>query len=166
VRALLTLLSGSSVWPLMDLGDSPYNVLLAGGVFGALVLVPFIAAARARLVRAGALVVGGALIHWGAVSLAIHLAGDVPVMAVYVIPGFVGGLLSALLTALVAPLPVPWRAVALASLGGLAGGVAFGISPDFDLWGWGDYILWQMLVFLGLYFGTRLTAEAGQSQAR
>jgi hypothetical protein len=159
VRALLALLSGLSVRPLMELGDSPYNLLITGGVFGALVLVPFLVATRARLARALALVIGAALVHWGAVTLAVYLAGHVPRVAVYALPGLVGALLCALLTVLVAPLRAAWRGVGLASMAGLVGGVAFGVTPDSDFWVWGDYILWQMLVLLGLHLGTRLTAD-------
>jgi hypothetical protein len=170
VRMALALLSGLSVWPLMSVltGREPLNLLLTGGVFGALVLVPFIESSRARLARVLGLVAGAALIHWGAVMLAIFLDLDLklPKLAVYAIPGLVGALLAALLTAGVAPLPRAYPAVTAGSLAGLAGGVVFGITPESDFWVWGDYIAWQVLVCLGLHFGSALMPTAGRDTVR
>jgi hypothetical protein len=120
-------------------------------------MVPFIEARRARLIRVLGLVVGAGLIHWSAVELAVYLSSATALkVAVYAIPGCAGALLAALLTAGVAPLRRGWPAVALASVAGLAGGAVFGITSSAtssDLWFAVDYVVWQLLVFLGLYFG-------------
>lgn len=168
VRLVLVMISSLSVYPLAILttrviGDDLYSFPITGGVFGVLVLVPFLAAPRARLLRAVALVVGPMFIYWGVARLSgIYFRSVLPLAAVWAIPGVAGALLCAVLTAIVAPLQARLRAVVLASLGGLVGGMAFGAaavlirSDDSGFFGfaaWAAYIVWQLLVFLGLYFG-------------
>lgn len=161
LRTLLVLVSGLSMLPLLARVALPYGVLVAGAVFGALVLVPFIEAPRARLLRALALVAGAALIHWGSVrlgaSLDQHLQGGYGAAAVICgVPGLTGALLCALLTALVAPLRPVWTVVAVTSVAGFFGAQAFFFALPL-----GGYLLWQLLVFLALYASAR-----GQTFAR
>lgn len=151
VRLGLVLLSGLSLRPLMSVLEWPFNLLVTGGVYGALVLVPFLRVPA--FLRLSALVLGGALVHWGATALAIALDGRVPVLVVYASAGLAGALACALMTVLLAPLQGKGKAIALAALGGLLGGAAFAIDGNSDLLIWAAYITWQLLVFLGLHAG-------------
>lgn len=159
----LVVLSGLSVLPLIYVAGLVYGVLLSGWVFGALVLLPFLDAPRARLWRALGLVAIPALIHWGAMLLTAfldkHVEGPPAYAAAAVIcgvPGLAAALLCGLLTALLAPLRPVGKILAIASAAGLAGGLGFVFARTL-----GGYVIWQLLVFLAL----RLCAKAPPPEA-
>lgn len=175
LRALLALLSGLSLLPLLylggldGLGGLPFGLLLTGGVFGALVLVPFIEAPQRRLLRALALVAAAALIHWGAVRLTAyldrHVHGPPAYGAAAVIcgvPGLTAALLCALLTVYLAPLRSAVKVIAATSAAGFVGALAFVFPVPFGVSG---YIIWQLVVFLALYFTAKTHTAARPAQA-
>jgi hypothetical protein len=157
VRLVLAVLSGLSVQPLsilFDLFNLSDTALVTGGLFGVLVLAPFVIEARSvRLLRAFGLVAAAALSHFGAVLLAMVLAASLSRTVTCALAGLAGALLCSALTVLLAPLRRRWQSVALACLGGLAGGVVFGVTPNAYWWTTFDYTVWQLQVFLGLSFG-------------
>jgi hypothetical protein len=149
VRRVLALLSGLPAQPVMN-GLSGWSPLL----LGAAVLVPFIQKRQARPVRVPGMTAGAALIHWVSFLLTVFMELKLSAIAVQAIPGLAGALLAALLVARVGPFPDEHSAATLAALAGLAGGAVSGITPPSRLWGWGDYTVWQVLVFPGLCFGS------------
>lgn len=172
LRALLVLVSALSVLPLLYVVPPPWGNLLTGGIFGALVLAPFIEAPQARLVRGLILVAGAALIHWGAFRLTttldfvdeqIHAVGFLAAAVICGVPGLAAALLCAVLTTLAAPLRSrsPRKVLALTSVAGFVGALAFLLPvPIGPISG---YILWQLLVFLALHFTA--SARPGVSAA-
>lgn len=74
-RLLLTVISGASYWPLsaVVVFASGPHLGLTGGIFGLLVLVPFIEAESRRIARALALVVASIGIHTLSFMLAMAL---------------------------------------------------------------------------------------------
>jgi hypothetical protein len=162
-RLLLAALSGLLAWAIMD-WELTGALLLDGGIFGALVLVPFIAVPRHRIMRALALVAGGAVIHQIVVGLAAngydnHLR-DQPAI---ILSGLLGALLAAALTVLVAPLRPGWKTGWKLWVCVAASGIV-GSLPLSLLWGRVDgsslsfaatYVLWQVLVCASLRLGSQ-----------
>lgn len=167
-RLGLAALSGSLVWPLQQL-PLPWEgaTVLSGALFGALVLMPFLAAAHTQIGRALALVAGGAAIHLVCLKLAASLYGgalgpDLAIMA----SGLIGALLAAALTCLVVPLAAGWLLWVCVGAAGLAGGflvARWGLGTRLALLWMAAYAAWQMLVCAALYFGT---LEAGRAASK
>jgi hypothetical protein len=173
MRLLLAALSGllSSLSSIYLPLPSDYGHLLEGGVFGALVLVPFVGAVRWRIGRAIVLVAGGMAINFLAINLAIYLhdalAAHEHLWTAITPSGLFGALLVAALTQVVAPLRAGWKLWAYVSVAGIAGGLLFSLPPVSNL---GDavpiagYVGWQVLVCAALYFGSeRLARDPGHS---
>jgi hypothetical protein len=151
-------------------GDYDYTGhLLTGGIFGAMVLVPFLTNRSVRNPRASVLVAGGAVIHVAAFWLAVHefmhlspplgkgpLEGAAAMITSTATTGIIAALLVAALLELVSPARVGLKLWAYAFVAGAIGGLVMGIS-----WNWNmlvGYTTWQMLVCSALYFGRKARA--------
>jgi len=166
-RILLTVSSGALIWPIGYLlerldpavTNSPaLHYSLIGGVFGALVLAPFVTTHSYRAVRMLGLVVASISIYSLAVSCAtnqygpLELSYETSVLA----SGLLGALLVGIATKLIAPLRISSKCWLYLSLAGLIGGFLFSHAYDTNknivmaL----VYLGWQLPVFLALYSGS------------
>jgi hypothetical protein len=167
-RIVLALASGASLWPLayfldwldavIPVSEKVVSYVLVGGIFGALVLVPFVAGSSLRLGRTMGLVIGSILIYSLVAELAVEKYG--PLQLDYdtavVMSGLLGACLAGLLTILAAPLRISslfWLYVPFA---GLVGGFLFSL-----LWETNNnaviaaaYAAWQVPVCLALHGGS------------
>jgi hypothetical protein len=163
VRLLLAALSGLLCWAMMYL-ELPGGLLLEGGIFGTLVLVPFIAAPRHRIGRALALIAGGAVIHQIVVKLAANGYDDhLRDQAAIIVSGLLGALLVTALTVLAAPMRPGWKTGLKLWVCVAASGIV-GSLPLALLWAQDDwsslsfaftYVLWQVLVCASLRLGSQ-----------
>jgi hypothetical protein len=167
-RTALAALSGMSMWPLAyvsewagQLGPSfewLFSYGLAGAIFGALVLVPFVGAKRSRAGRASALILGSILIYALTVELAtdrygsLNLDNDTSIL----VSGALGAILVGILTTLAAPLRASRKLWAYVVVAGLVGGFLFNLavySPHAVVVALG-YAAWQVPVCWALYMGS------------
>lgn len=159
---LLTWLANNDgpVGRLLSWGDAA--VYLSAGVFGALVLVPNLAATSGRTWRGLLLCVASAASY----RLAIWLAIDGPLegiaIASFALAGASAALLVALAVVVLAPRQFDWQLVLLAVLAGALGGAAFMLDLPFH---WLDELIighlsWQLLVCWALHAGFRPTRPA------
>ena len=130
-------------------------VYLSAIVFGALVLVPYLAAAAGRVWRGLLLCAASA----GSYRLAIWLAIDGPLqdvaIASFALAGACAALLCALAIVVLAPRPSNPRLVLLATAAGALGGAAFMLDLPIH---WLDELIvghlsWQVLVCAALHYG-------------
>jgi hypothetical protein len=163
LRLLLAALSGVLAGLAMERLSWPqaYRSLLQGGLFGALVLVPFLGAVPGRFGRALALVVGGMAIQVASVRIATSLYGLPAVHArpwlAFAAAGLAGALLVAALVTAVAPGRAGWRLWALVPSAGLAGGLLLAwplLTHQGIVWLHG-FTAWQVLVCLALWLGSQ-----------
>jgi hypothetical protein len=164
---LLAVLSGLSTWPTASIPwPQDERNLLSGGLFGVLVLVPFLESPRAQIGRALALVAGGMAIHFIAVKLAVSLVWQhVPLGIAVAVAGLLGALLVAALTQAAVPLRAGWKLWVYAGVAGIAGGLLLNLALDTnrDAAVAAGYAAWQVLVCLSLQAGARVPYEAATS---
>lgn len=159
IRILLVVLSGASVWAVgYLLGDllGTVSIGLVGGIFGFLVLVPFIDSKTWWYGRVAGLVVGSILIYAFVVQLAIASYGSLDSDIAVILSGVIGALLVGLLTKLLAPLRVSVKFWLYALLAGVFGGVCFSLLYESsEVLVAAGYLAWQLPVFIALYLGIR-----------
>jgi len=164
-RLSLTLISAVLTLPVYEAGfdeDSIMNYVLIGGLFGALVLVPFVTSNANRVFRIIVLVISSVLIYWIAVLLAINRYGPLQIDNSVIVSGLLGAILVGIVVWLTAPLKVSWKFWIYVPLAGLFGGIIFQVMLN------NDYIIpqyasWQLPVCLSLHLGRakNLPSDAG-----
>lgn len=175
-RLLLATLSGVSVWPVYYLLDSlmgtevgdltdPIWDLIIGGIFGLLVLVPFVTEIRFRYFRILGLVAGSISIYALAVELAIAGYGffDLPSNASIIVSGWLGANLVGVLAQQLTPISATWQLWIYLSLAGLIGGFIFSLTYLSSLMSTIalGYIAWQVPVCLALLSGIKIDIQHG-----
>lgn len=145
---------------LLGWGDAA--VYLTGVVFGALVLVPYLAASTGRIWRGLLLCAASASTY----RLAIWIAIDGPfqdnAIAAFALAGASAALVVAIAVVLLAPRAASRRLMILATLAGALGGAAFMLDLPFR---WLDELIvghlsWQLLVCAALHAGFVATRPA------
>lgn len=132
---------------------------LAGAIFGALVLTPYVGADR-RAIRMAALCIASAVIYRLAVWFVTEGPLDYDVVATFAITGAGAGVLCALAVVLIAPQPRRPLAFVLALVAGALGGASFDLKMSSDQYLLVSHGIWQLLVCLALHAGFRQRTTA------
>jgi hypothetical protein len=153
--------------PMMEaFDDSPatndWFHLVAGAVFGVLVLAPY-AAPQRRVSRAAGLAVAGAVIYYLAVWFVVSGPSRLDAMAAFVLAGAGAAVLSGAVVVAIAPRAPSGRLFLLLVIAGAAGGVAFTLNIAFDEILYLGHAAWQFLVCLALHFGLRAVSASSAS---
>jgi hypothetical protein len=132
---------------------------VAGAIFGAFVLMPYVGADR-RTLRIALLCVAGALVYRLAIWFVTGGPLDYDLLVSFVITGAGAAALCALAVTLIAPQPVQTLAVVFALVAGAIGGATFDIKIAADPNMVVGHGIWQLLVCLALHagFGRQLPA--------
>ena len=179
-RLILALISGLAYWPCEDLsdwvdGNDTATVIgtvirlvfgyLPGFIFGVLVMAPYAAASRNRVMRAAGLGVASSVIYYLAMKFVVDGPFSYETMTPFLISGGGSALLVGFAVLFLAPIGFRWILIPLTLVAGLFGGAAFRLN----IWGGifqtsllPGHIAWQILVCLALHFGLPLpTASRG-----
>ncbi|MBL4660006.1 MAG: hypothetical protein JKY19_06600 [Alcanivoracaceae bacterium] len=161
---LLAIISGAMVIPLSRidsfnlpeiLGLSLIDILI-GAVFALLVMAPF--QKHINWLRTLAMIVASIAIYTGVVQLAIthyHLFYlNMDYASGIILSGGLGALLTGLATQLLAPVQLTWKSYTALAILGLIAGYIFSVTIDSELIIINaiGFIIWQVLVFLSIYF--------------
>jgi hypothetical protein len=144
-------------WREWDLGRSVWTGHLIAAAFGALVMAPYSAASRLRVVRIVAMCVASAAIYFYAIRFVVDGPFSDSTITPFLMSGGGAALLIGLSVVLLAPRRASWRLFALCLVAGIIGGAAF----DESIWrgsGFaevGGHLVWQVLVCLALHLGIR-----------
>lgn len=132
---------------------------VAGALFGAFVLMPYVGADR-RTLRIALLCIASALIYRLAIWFVTGGPLDYDLLASFVITGAGAAVLCALAVAFIAPQPVRALAIVFALVAGAIGGATFDIKIAADPNMVVGHGIWQLLVCLALHagFGRQLPA--------
>lgn len=125
---------------------------LAGAIFGAFVLLPYVGADR-RPLRIATLCVASALIYRLAVWFVTAGPFDYDMLVTFVLAGAGAAILCAIAVVLLAPQPWRRRALVFALVAGAAGGAAFELKLASDQFLLLSHGIWQILVCLALHAG-------------
>jgi hypothetical protein len=132
---------------------------LVGGLFGVLVLVPFMRGKAWWQARVIGLVLGSIFIYQLVVELAVEQYGPLDLGSDYaiVVSGVLGALLVGVLTQTLAPFRAPVRLWIYLAVAGAVGGFVFGLlwESSNDLVIAAGYAAWQVPVFFALERGRR-----------
>ena len=168
IKLALAVFSGGSSWLIDEqvnrfdwdttiFGNLAWPSHLAAVIFGALVMAPYAAASRARLLRVLGLCVASALIYFYAVKFVADGPFSYNAITPFLISGAGAALLIGLSVVVLAPRKASWRLFAMCLVAGLVGGAAFEdtvwLGSDFAPFG--GHLVWQVLVCLALHFGLR-----------
>ncbi len=141
----------------LDLPDVVKTALghLPGLIFGVLVMGPYAAALRMRVLRILAMAVASELIYDFAVQFVIEGPFSYNTITPFLISGAGAALLVGLAVVLAGWHRLRWRLVGLTLAAGLIGGGAFEWIPSGGSdWGiLGGHLAWQILVCLALHLG-------------
>jgi hypothetical protein len=153
--------------PMMEaFDDSPITNdwfhLVAGAVFGALVLGPYAVPER-RWPRAAGLSAAGAVIYYLAVWFVVSGPSRLDATGAFVLAGAGAALLSGAAVVAIAPRAASGRLFLLLVLAGAAGGAAFTLNFAFDEILYVGHAAWQLLVCLALHFGMRAVSASSAS---
>jgi len=123
---------------------------VAGAIFGALVLAPYVGT-RQRALRIAGLCLAGAAIYRLAVWFVAEGPLDYDVLATFVITGAGAAALCALAVVLIAPRPYRPLAFVLVPVAGALGGASFDLKLSSNEIMLLSHGAWQLLVCLALY---------------
>ncbi len=166
-KLLLAGASASSYWWIGQLADQPgwsgeflgisvwMHVIAV--IFGALVMAPYVAASRHRILLTLAMCIASAVIYY----LAVLFVTDGPFSHESIVPFLLSGggaaLLVGLTVVVLAPQRFRWSLLPLTLAAGIAGGAAFDLSigreSEFPVIA--GHLLWQTLVCVALHLGLR-----------
>ncbi len=177
-RLVLVAVSAVSTWPILSFFSLGYassfeeiiHYGLIGGLFGLLILVPFVTSKSYRAARFIGLIMCGILIYRVAIAaLDISDLDDYYVIDSVVISGVIGAILVGNATKLIAPLHVSWKYWFYVPVAGFFGGLIFSLLLDVDsfLAGILAYGSWQILVCLAMHYGrVNDTSKESMEQAQ
>jgi hypothetical protein len=153
--------------PMMEAyDDSPvindWFHLVAGAVFGALVMAPF-AVKQRRMLRAAGLAAAGAVTYYLAVWFVVSGPSRLDAMAAFVLAGAGAAVLSGAAVVAIAPRAPSIRLFMLLVLAGALGGAAFTLDIAFDEILYVGHAAWQLLACLALHFGLRAVSASSAS---
>lgn len=155
IRLLLALISASLTLPVFSLGfdvDHIMNYIIIGGIFGALVLVPFVTSRAFLAVRICILIIASIFIYWLTVQLALNEYGPLEIENSVVVSGLLGAILVGIVVWVAAPLKISKKFWIYVPLAGLLGGILFQVllNNNYII---PQYVSWQLPVCLSLHLG-------------
>jgi hypothetical protein len=178
-RVVYALIASLLWWAMSEIAQTlsgmngEYLRWATGGVYGALVLVPYLPSLKGIFkLRALALLSCGVLSYWAAIWTATHIAVPKSLedlgrgLAFGHMLGFagvVGATIIGIGACLLVPLTLRWdgwlRLMGAGILGGLALSIGFdagigGMRPGHPIYWLPGHIAWQVLVCLALYYGS------------
>ena len=127
---------------------------VAGAVFGALVLAPYLGAPQ-RIIRFVLLCIASAAIYWLAVWFVTDGPTGYDAITLFVLAGAGAALLSGLAVVAIAPRSFDLRLIGFTLVAGAIGGAVFDLKFASDQYLLAGHGAWQMLVCLALHFGLR-----------
>ncbi len=130
---------------------------LIGIIFGALVMVPYVAPAGRRVLRAVTMCIASAAIYYAAVRFVADGPLGYNTITSFVLSGSGAALLTGLTVVVLGPRPFPARLIPLMLAAGAAGGAVFEYKSSIDETMLLAHAAWQLLVCLALHFSFRET---------
>jgi len=172
-RVIFALVASLLWWAMVEAADSldvgVYLIWATGGVYAALVLVPYLPGIQGvKLLRAVSLVLIGVLSYWSALTFAADGAAPGiwmldPQTVSMEIAGALGALIIGIGARLLIPLALRWQGWLLLVAAGLLGALAVNLGFDAaagtpgggsNLYLLPGHAVWQLLVCLALFYGS------------
>lgn len=124
-------------------------------VFGALVMVPYIAPSSRWVLRAAAMCVASAATYYAAVRFVVDGPLGYDTMTAFAVTGAGAALLTGIAVVVLGPRPFQAKLIPLLLVAGAAGGIVFDHKFSIDEAMLLGHLAWQTLVCLALHFGFR-----------